>query len=159
MRNRPRAITGVTALGVAAVLLLGGCSFLPQIPTFNGGDGSSSDNSGGGDDVENNPFLDHDIPEGFPSEVPLPDLEIYLSLRSSEDSWSIIYKGTDVESDFRGIVEGFEGAGWETIMNNPGADGSLGVFKLEPYTAQVMAVPEGGDDFDGPGITFTVVRT
>ena len=156
MRNRPRAITGLTAMGIAAVLLLSGCSFLPQIPVLDEGDRISND---GGDDVENNPLLDHDIPEGFPAEVPLPDLDIYFSLRSTDDSWSIIYKGNDAEADFASIVAQFEAAGWETVMNNAAPEGSLGVFTLEPYTAQVMAVPEGGDDFDGPGITFTVVRT
>ena len=150
----------VGAIGVAAVLLLSGCSLLPRIPIFNDG-GSSSDGggTGNGDDVENNPFLEHDVPDGFPAEVPLPDLDIYYSLSTTEDSWSIIYKANDLESDYNSIVEDFEGAGWEVVMNNVAADGSLGVFKQEPYQAQVMGVAEGGDDYDGPIISFTVVRS
>jgi hypothetical protein len=150
----------VGAIGIAAVLLLSGCSLLPRIPVLNDG-GSSSDGNGtgNGDDVENNPFLDHDVPDGFPAEVPLPNLDIYFSLRSTEESWSIIYKANDLESDFNSIVDSFEGAGWEVLMNNAAADGSLGVFKKDPYQVQVMGVADGGNDYDGPILSFTVVAT
>ena len=150
----------VGAIGIAAVLLLSGCSLLPRIPVFNDG-GSSSDGNGSndGDDIEDNPFLEHDVPEGFPADIPLPNLDIYYSLTTSEDSWSIIYKANDLEGDYNAIVAGFESAGWEVVMNNAAADGSLGVFKQDPYQAQVMGLADGGDDYDGPVFSFTVVRT
>ena len=150
----------VGAIGITAVLLLSGCSLLPRIPILNDG-GSSSDGDGtsNGDDLENNPLLDHDVPEGFPADVPLPNLDIYYSLRTSEESWSIVYKANDLESDYNAIADAFESAGWEVIMNNVAADGSLGVFKKDPYQAQIMGVADGGDDYDGPIFSFTVVAT
>lgn len=151
-----------TALAVAAALLLGGCSMLPNPTELLGGgssrdDSSSSDNSS--DDVEENPFLDHDLPDGFPSDVPLPDLDIYFSLAVSDDSWGITYKADDLEDDFAGIVDQYEDDGWETQMNNSSSDGSLGVFTKDDYTVQVLGVADSETDFDGPGFSFTVVRT
>ena len=151
----------VGAIGIAAVLLLSGCSLLPRIPVFNDG-GSSSDGDGtnNGDDIEDNPFLDHDVPEGFPAEVPLPNLEISYSLRVDENGWSIVYKANDLESDYNAIVDTFESDGWEVVINNSAADGSLGAFTKDPYSVQVMGVADGGDENGGgPIISFTVVKT
>lgn len=159
MTSRTSTLTRVAAIGIAAILLLSGCSLLPRIPILNDGGTSNGDGNSNGDDIEENPFLDHDVPEGFPSEVPLPDLDIYFSLRTTEESWSIIYKANDLESDYESIAEAFESAGWEVLMNNVAADGSLGVFKKDPYQAQVMGVAEGGDDYDGPILSFTVVKS
>ena len=150
----------VGAIGITAVLLLSGCSLLPRIPILNdGGSSSDGDGTGNGDDLENNPLLDHDVPEGFPADVPLPNLDIYYSLRTSDSSWSIVYKANDLESDYNAIADAFESAGWEVIMSNVAADGSLGVFKKDPYQAQVMGVADGGDDYDGPIFSLTVVAT
>jgi hypothetical protein len=154
--------TVTATVSLAALLALSGCSLLPPIPDLGGGSSSGdnrSDDSDNGDDVEDNPFLDHDLPDGFPSDVPLPDLEIYFSLAVTEDSWSIIYKADDLEADFSDIVDQFEGDGWEVLMNNATGDGSLGVFSKDPYQVQVLGVADGGSDFDGPGITYTVVRS
>jgi hypothetical protein len=160
MSTRPRAILAIAALVVGASLVLSGCSLLPRIPTIgnNGGPSDSSDSSGDG--AEDNPFLGHDVPEGFPAEVPLPDLDICYSLGTSDKSWSIIFKANELEGDFAAIVAGFEGAGWQTQMNNATAEGVLGVFMKEPLTAQVMGAPDGGDDCGGgPYLSMTVVQT
>jgi hypothetical protein len=156
---RASALRAATAASIAALLLLSGCSLLPSIPDFGGGDSSRDNGSDSSDDVENNPFLDHGVPDGFPSEVPLPDLEIYFSLTSTEDSWSIIYKADDLESDFADVVAMFESDGWEIAMNNSSSDGALGAFQKDPYTVQVTGVADGSSDFDGPGLSMTVVRT
>ncbi len=170
MKNN--ALQAATAVSIAALLLLSGCSLLPGIPDFGGGssgnnssDNDSSDNdsddndSDNGDDAEDNPFLDHDVPDGFPSDVPLPDLDISYSLAVSEDSWGIVYKADDLEGDFGDVVDLYEGDGWDTAMNNVSEDGALGVFTKDDYTVQVLGVADGDTDFDGPGLSFTVVRT
>lgn len=158
---RISTLRAATAAAIAGMLLLSGCSLLPGVPDILGGDSSNqggSDGSDSGDDVSDNPFLDHGVPDGFPADVPLPDLEIYFSLTSSDDSWSIVYKADDLGDDFTDIVSMFEDDGWETSMNNQGEDGALGVFSKDPYRVQVMGVSDSGSDFDGPGFTFTVVR-
>lgn len=163
------ALQAATAVSLAALLMLSGCSLLPGIPDFGGGNssggsssgddsdnGSDSDNS---DDAENNPFLDHDVPDGFPSDVPLPDLDISYSLAVSGDSWGIIYKADDLEGDFGDIVDMYEGDGWETMMNNVTEEGALGLFQKDNYSVQVIGVADAETDFDGDGLSFTVVRT
>ena len=164
MSPRPLSTAAsLAALAVAASLVLGGCSLLPRIPVLNNGSSSDNSNSDGNTDgqteIEENPFLDNVVPEGFPSEVPLPDdLEIYLGLRSTEDSWTIIYIAEDLELDFNIAVEKFEAAGYTVVMNNQSSESALGVFEQAPYTVQVMGLAEGSDDFDGPSLSFTVVR-
>ncbi len=160
------ALRAATAVSLAALLTLSGCSLLPRIPDFGGGSSSGDESSGSGsdngsdntDDVEENPFLGHDVPDGFPSEVPIPDLEIYFSLTVTEDSWSINYKSDDLASDFAGIVDMYEGDGWETMMNNVSDDGALGLFQKDDYSVQVIGVADSETDFDGDGLSFTVVR-
>jgi len=139
-------------LTVAAALLLGGCSLLPQPSNF-------SDDSNRSEGAESNPLLDHDVPDGFPSDVPLPDLDISFSLTVSDDSWGITYLADDLEDDFADIVDQYEADGWEIQMNNSTSDGSLGVFTKDPYTVQVLGVADSETEFDGPGFSFTVVRT
>lgn len=162
MTSRPVSATAsITALVVAASLLVGGCSLLPRIPILNpGGDNpNSSSGNGNSDDIEDNPFLDNTVPASFPSDVPLPNLDIYLGLASTEDSWSIIYFASDLEADFSDVVSLYEADGWETLMNNQAPDGSLGVFKKDPYQVQVMGLADGGDDIEGPALSVTVVRS
>ena len=156
------ALQAATAVSIAAILLLSGCSLLPGIPDFGGSDSSSgndSDNdSDNSDDIDENPFLDHDVPDGFPSDVPLPDLDISYSLAVSEDSWGIIYKADDLEDDFGDVVDLYEGDGWETMMNNVSDDGALAVFQKDDYSVQVIGVDDADTEFDGDGLSFTVVR-
>ena len=163
MKTTP--LQAATAVSIAALLLLSGCSLLPGIPDFGGGNSSGdnssdndSDDSDNGDDAEDNPFLDHDVPDGFPSDVPLPDLEISYSLPVGDDSWGIVYKADDLEDDFNDVVDLYEGDGWETAMNNVSEDGALGVFTKDDYTVQVLGVADSETDFDGAGLSFTVVR-
>lgn len=155
--------TALAAASLAALLVLSGCSFLPPIPSFGNGDSSSDGDSNGGalsdDEIDENPFLDNTVPEGFPAEVPLPDLEVYLGMGVTEDSWSVIYKSDDLEGDYADIVAMYEADGWEVLMNNASETGSLGVFKKEPYQVQVLGVLNDDTDFDGDGISFTVVRS
>lgn len=140
----------IGAIGIAAVLLLSGCSLLPHIPGLGGDATSNGDGNGNGDDIENNPLLGHDVPADFPAEIPLPDLEIYLSMGTVEDAWTIMFKANDLEADYNSMVAAFEAAGFEVLMNNYAPEGSLGVFTKGNYHVQVTGVPEGGDDYDGP---------
>ena len=171
------ALQAATAASIAAILLLGGCSLIPGIPDFGGGDSSSdngsnddndndndddsdndNDSDDDSDDAGDNPFLDHDVPDGFPSDVPLPDLDISYSLAVSEDSWGIVYEADDLEDDFGDVVDLYEGDGWETMMNNFSDDGALGVFQKDDYSVQVIGVDDADTDFGGDGLSFTVVR-
>jgi len=152
------ALQAATAVSIAAILLLSGCSLLPGIPDFGGSDSSSGNDSDNSDDIDENPFLDHDVPDGFPSDVPLPDLDISYSLAVSEDSWGIIYKADDLEDDFGDVVDLYEGDGWETMMNNVSDDGALAVFQKDDYSVQVIGVDDAETEFDGDGLSFTVVR-
>lgn len=157
------AATSLTVLAVTASLLLSGCSLLPRIPILNPGGndgGSSSDgNSSNGDGVEDNPFLGHDVPDGFPTEVPLPDLEIVFSLNVSEGAWSILYGANDLQADFASVNDSFSAAGWEVVMSNAGDDSALGVYTKDDLQVQVTGSANGGNDYDGPVLNFTVVRS
>lgn len=158
MKTSVQAATA--AVSLTALLLLGGCAFIPPIPSFGNGDSSSDNGSNDGfDEIDENPFLDNTVPEGFPAEVPLPDdLEIYLGLSVAENSWTIIYKADDLEIDFNIAVETYEAEGWEIVQNNQAEDSALGVFTKGDYTVQVMGLADGSDDFDGPSLSYTVVR-
>ena len=157
------AAASLTVLAVTASVLLGGCSLLPRIPILNPGGndgGSSSDgNSSNGDGVEDNPFLGHDIPDGFPSEIPLPDLDIVFSLTVSEGAWSIMYGANDLEADFASVNDSFTAAGWEVLMSNANAEGALGVYSKDDLQVQVTGSADGGSDYDGPVLSFTAVRS
>ena len=159
MNSRTRTWTRLGAVGIAAVLMLSGCSLIPHIPVLNNGDSSSGGDGSNGDDLGDNAFLDHDVPDGFPADVPLPDLDIYYSLKVSDQSWSIVYEANDLESDFNSIVDAFEGAGWEVQMSNSAPDGTLGAFSKAPYQAEVIGVADGGNDHHGPILSFTVVQS
>lgn len=164
MSHRPvSAAASLAVLAVTASLLLGGCSLLPRIPILNPGGndgGSSSDGeSSNGDGVEDNPFLGHEVPDGFPSEVPLPDLEIIFSLNVSEAAWSILYGASDLQADFASVNDDFTAEGWEVVMSNAGADAALGVYRKDDLQVQVTGSADGGNDYDGPVLSFTVVRS
>lgn len=164
MKTTP--LQAATAVSIAALLLLSGCSLLPGIPDFGGGNSSGDNNSDSDNDSDNdsddagdNPFLDHDVPDGFPSDIPLPDLDISYSLAVSEDSWGIVYEANDLEGDFGDLADLYEGDGWESPMNNVSEDGALAVFTKDDYTVQAIGVADADTDFDGPGISLTIVRT
>lgn len=166
MISRPTsAAVSLTAIVVAASLLLGGCSLLPRIPILNPGgndNGSSSDDSNNnsiGDDIEENPFLGHDVPDGFPSEIPLPSFDIVFSLTVSDDAWSILYGVNDLESDFASVNDAFAADGWEVLMSNAAADAALGVYSKDNLQVQVTGSADGGNDYDGPVLSFTAVRS
>ena len=164
MSPRPvSAATSLIVLAVTASMLLGGCSLLPRIPILNPGGndgGSSSDgNSSSGDGIEENPFLGHDVPDGFPSEIPLPSFDIVFSLTVSDDAWSILYGVNDLESDFASVNDAFAADGWEVLMSNAAADAALGVYSKDNLQVQVTGSADGGNDYDGPVLSFTAVRS
>jgi len=156
MITRPRAILAVASLALGASLALSGCSLLPHLPSLGN---HSSGNGSKGDDIKDNPFLGHDVPADFPSDVPLPNLEVAYSLSPTKNSWAITYKAKDLEGDFASAVSAFQSAGWDVQMNNSTPDGVLGVFMKDSYTVQVMGGADGGSDIDGPYLSFTVVQT
>lgn len=152
--------TGAVAAVVCVCLSLGGCFLLPPLPgPFGGGGGNgggSSDTTSGDNGI---PLVNQQVPANFPSEVPLPDLDILMSLSVADGSWAITYKANDMLADYDAAVAAYEAAGWEVQTNNRNADGSLAVFSNEPYAVQLFGLPDGGNDYDGPVLSFTVVRT
>jgi hypothetical protein len=152
--------TAIAPAGAAlvAVLLLGGCSLLPPLP-FLPDSGSSSDDGGsssnGDSDIEDNPFLEHEVPDTFPSDVPLPDLDIVFALDVGT-GWNIVYKSDDIQSDHARITQMFEDEGWEVLSDTSQSDTTFGIYDNDGYQAQVTGSSES-NDYDGPVISFLVV--
>jgi len=171
-----RTASLASALAVAAVLFLGGCAFLPPGPSFDPDRGSSSDDSSGSDtssdddnsdedssddgdsdsDIEDNPFLEHEVPDTFPSEVPLPDLDVVFALDLGT-GWSVVFGTDDLEGDFEDVVELYEGDGWE-VLSQAASDGTVfAVFNNDDYQVQLSGTEDESPDYDGPVLAFTVI--
>jgi hypothetical protein len=146
-------------MAVAAALLLGGCSLLPQPSDFIGDSGSSSDESDssgdGGETIDDNPFLDHEVPDTFPADVPLPDLDVAFSLDLGT-GWSVVFNADDLESDFADVVQTYESDGWEVVSQASNDDTTFAVFNSDDYQVQVSGTTDSSD-YDGPVLAFTVV--
>jgi len=95
----------VATLAVAAALLLGGCSLLPQPSDFTDRS-DTSDNSGESSDetIDDNPVVDQEVPATFPSDVPLPDLDVAFALDLGT-GWSVVFTANDLESDFTVVAK------------------------------------------------------
>ena len=146
----------VATLAVAAALLLGGCSVLPQPSDFTDRS-DTSDNSGEGSDetIDDNPLVDQEVPATFPSDVPLPDLDVAFSLDLGT-GWSVVFTANDLESDFSDVVETYEDDGWEVISQASNDDTVFAVFNNDSYQVQVSGSTDS-NDYDGPVLGFTVV--
>ena len=44
-------------------------------------------------------------------------------------------------------------------MSNANAEGALGVYTKDDLQVQVTGSADGGNDYDGPVLSFTVVRS
>lgn len=162
------ALAFLTVLGVGTSLLLGGCSLLPSIPTFGGdssndgssGNGSSGNGDGGNDieDIEENPFLDHTVPDTFPGDVPLPDLDILFSLDLGT-GWSIVYKADDPVGDFEALADEYSGGSWEELsrVTDPDAATGFAVYDSAEYQVQINAATDD-TGYDTPILSMTVVK-
>lgn len=160
-----RTTAAAAALAVAASLLLGGCSLLPPLPFLGGDSGSSSDDrssDSSGDDgdrdsesgIEDNPFVDHEVPDTFPSDVPVPDLDIVFALDVGT-GWSITFSSDDIHDDHEKIKDLFDG-GWEILSDSSTDDLTFTIFDNADYQVQVTGSTESSD-FEGPIITYLVV--
>jgi hypothetical protein len=161
--THPRSAVAVLAIvGISTSLLLGGCSLIPKIPVLNPGGSSqedsdsNSDSNSDVDDALENPYLNHEVPETFPSDVPLPDLPILLSL-DLDAGWTIVYSTDDVEGDYEDAVAELEAAGFDTIMSNSADGASFGALENEDYSIQVNAATDN-TGYDSAILSFTVVK-
>jgi hypothetical protein len=165
--STPRVLLAVISVAVASSLTLGGCSLLPKIPSFpvNGQSGGSSStdtgsdsqnpDSSSSDDLATDPSLNHEVPANFPSEIPLPNLNVVFSLDLST-GWSVVFESSDPVSDFAGIDAAFASGGWETLQTVTNDTGAFGVYENDTYQVQVSGVgTEAG--YDTPVIAYTVV--
>ena len=154
-----RTAAPLVSLAIAGSLLLGGCSLLPPLPFLPDGssdDGGSSSGSNGDSDIDENPFLDHEVPDTFPvDDVPLPDLDIVFSLDLGT-GWSIVYHSDDIEADHNAIADLYDEAGFESLANETADGMTLGIYESDGYQVQVSGT-DNSDDYDGPVLAFTVV--
>jgi hypothetical protein len=174
MAHHPRVLTAIISLGIASTVALSGCSFLPIVPgvtqpdgaasdgTVSGGDGTGSgaESTGNGssaiDDLSNDPSLNHEIPGGFPADIPLPPLELVYSLDLGT-GWSLVFKSNDPVADFAGIDAAFSAGGWSTLQSATNGDTAFGAYQNDTYQVQVSGA---GIDagYDTPVVAYTVVR-
>jgi hypothetical protein len=178
MAHPSRVVTAIVSLGIASSLALSGCSLLPSTLGVSGPnqtDGATSDGTGPDgsgpdgsvvdgtdtdsstiDDLGNDPSLNHEIPVGFPSEIPLPTLELVYSLDLGT-GWSLVFKSSDPVADFAGIDAAFSAGGWSTLQTSTNGDTAFGAYQNDTYQVQVSGA--GSDaGFDTPVVTYTVVR-
>jgi hypothetical protein len=157
------ALVLLTALGVGTSLLLSGCSLLPSIPTL-GGDSSNDGSSGNGDgdsaieDIEDNPFLDHTVPDTFPSDVPLPDLDVLFSLDLGT-GWSVVYKAYDPIADLNDLADEYTGGSWEELsrVSDPDTATAFAVYDSDKYQVQMNGATDD-TGYDTPILSLTVVK-
>ncbi len=159
-RVTTRRIPVAVAVGLAVLLAVSGCSLLPSIPDIVNQGSSSNDNggdSGSGDDsdIDENPFLDHEVPETFPDDVPLPDLDVVFSLDLGT-GWSVVFHADELASDYADVTALYGDAGWETLADTSEGDAVLGIFENDGYQVQVSGTTDS-NDYDGPVLAFTVV--
>lgn len=155
----------LAALGLGTAVLLSGCSLLPSVPDFGNGSNDSSaesndDDADDGnsleDDIEDNPFIEQTVPDTFPDDVPLPDLEILLALDLGT-GWTIAYKTDDAIDDFDALADQFAGDGWEELSRASGEGQAFAAYDSSEYQAQLNAATEN-TGYDTPILSITVVR-
>lgn len=153
------------AIGIGTTALLGGCALLPSIPDFgnestNGSPQSSDESTDDGnsleDDIEDNPFIEQEVPDTFPDDVPRPDLEILLALDLGT-GWTIAYKTDDAINDFDDLADTLAGDGWEELSRVSGDGQAFAAYDSAEYQVQINAATED-TGYDTPILSMTVVR-
>lgn len=163
LRRRSFVVIFVTA-GLLASAALGGCSMLPSVPGGNPSDSSSESDdstaeSGSDDTVDeelDNPGLNHEVPENFPSEIPLPDLPILLSLDLGT-GWSIVYSTDDLEADCADAAAAFDGGGWNVLVSNSADGQCFHAIENDQYQVQISGATKD-TGYDSAIISYTVVK-
>ena len=162
----PLRPTQLTVAALAAALLLGGCALLPSFPGAGSGgspDGpsetssdSTSDDASEDGDLDDNPFIEQSVPDTFPSDIPLPALDILLALDLGT-GWTIAYSTDDAVDAFTGLADDFADAGWEELSRVVDGGQAFAAFDSAEYQAQLSAATED-TGYDTPVLSLTVVR-
>jgi hypothetical protein len=150
----------VVGLGLAASLLLTGCS-APAPGSGSGGTGGSgqSGQSDGTEDTTTSPG-DVDLgdfeglPETFPTnEIPIVagDIPIGVDLGTG---WSLIVEVDDTEAAYTEAAQKLKNAGFEAIAEQSSPEGSFGAFQNDKYQVQVTSTDS--PDY-GPSVNYVVV--
>jgi hypothetical protein len=143
----------LAVLGVAAAMLLAGCSLVsPSGPTGGTDGGTTSSEAPGGVDLED--FVT--LPDSFPSgDVPIIDGGIAFAVDLGT-GWSVIIPVADIDASFADASQKLLGAGFENqIDSTTSADGSFGVFTSDKYQINLTATDTA--DF-GPAVSYVVVN-
>jgi hypothetical protein len=153
MKNR---LVPVLAMVATATLILSGCSVIKD--KVNGAVDDAVEEGveriaeeGAGGDVDIEVGENADLPEGFPSEVPLPDAELTAGVGSS-DGWWVTFTA-DSSSVLDNLYEDLEAAGWEQT-----GDFTSDELSQRGYTNGTYDVAVGAIEADG-SIQLTIAVT
>ena len=152
------------ALGLAAALMLTGCSGLLGGGSGGsggtGGNGQSGASDGGTDgDTSTDPGTDTGLegyegkPPTFPGDVPIIDGDIPFGVDLGT-GWTVIVTTDDLVAAYQDAEGRLTSAGFTSQLSSTTDDGSFGSFDSDKYTIQVTAT----DNSDyGPSVTYVVV--
>ena len=151
-RARDRGVVVITVgLGLAASLLLGGCSFFGPGNTATGGgtggDGQSGQ-SGGGTEPSPAPMDDGPVdfvglPTTFPtSEIPIIDGDIPFAVDLGT-GWTVMVQIDDIAADFADASQKLKDAGFDVLTETSTADASFGAFENATYQVQLTSTDAG----------------
>lgn len=130
---------------IAGALALAGCS-APSTPT-GGSDGSGD--SGTTQETPNGESSDSglptDIPDTWPSEVPIPDGEIVGALDLGT-GWAATVKVDDPKAAFDETAAALKSEGFEVLQETSSDAGSLGVYENDKMQVQVSGALDDGID-------------
>lgn len=148
-----RRLCVVVGFALAAALALTGCA----IPQPSGGtDGGASGGSEGvqSDDSQADPIDGFDgVPATFPSDVPILSGSVPFGVDLGT-GWTVIVQVSDIEAAFAEASDLLRGAGFDSLSEQSGPDGSFGVFDNDRY--QVQLTVTDSTDY-GPSASYVVV--
>ena len=157
---RPTPAALLAALGLGTALLLGGCSLLPSIPTPGAGqsDGANetADPADDADSDDGNEFAQTTMPQNFPDEIPVADLDLIIALDLGT-GWTIAYETDDAVADFDALADQFTGEGWEQLSRETADGQGFASYDSPEFQVQLNVATEN-TGFDTPVLSMTVVR-
>ena len=134
----------VFAIAVSATVALTGCGIIQDKvdnAVEDGVERAIEEGAGDGTDVE---FGENaDLPEGFPSEVPLPEGDI-IGAVGGEDGWFVTYTVADAAA-VDALFADFESSGWELVGDFSSGDSQARSYKNDTYDVGIASAPGDGN--------------
>ncbi|MBU1586470.1 MAG: hypothetical protein KKH51_00815 [Actinobacteria bacterium] len=128
-------------LGIAALLLLAGCSApAPGGGSGSGDSGSSNSDSSNSDSGSADDGLDgfEGVPANFPDDVPIISGDVPAGIDLGT-GWSVVVQVDDLDAAFAEASGKLTTAGFEELQSSSSDEGSFGVFQNDKYQVQVTA--------------------